>query len=177
MHSSTYRLSAAIQAERILSQQKNFNFNANNSIELLQMNTPANLKQAVPFFMVTSMKMSLDFYVKGLGFELKIDWKPRGKVEWCWLERDSVALMLQEYQEEWLPDEKPGIGVSVCFMCQDALQLYHEFLQKGLSVSEPYVGNTLWVVELKDPDGYNVLFESPTDVPEETLYSDWIKKN
>jgi hypothetical protein len=49
-------------------------------------------------------------------------------------------------------------------------------LQKGLFLAEPFVGNNLWVVQLKDPDGYNVMFESPTDVPEETLYSDWVKK-
>jgi lactoylglutathione lyase len=140
------------------------------------MNTPTNLKQAVPFFMVTNMEISLDFYIRGLAFELKTAWKPRGKVEWCWLERDGVAMMLQEYREGWLPNEKLGIGVSVCFMCHDALQLYNEFLQKGISLSEPFVGNNLWVVQLKDPDGYNILFESPTDVPEETLYSDWVKK-
>jgi len=139
------------------------------------MNTPANLKQAVPFFMVTNIEMSLDYYIKRLGFELKITWKPKGKIEWCWLERDGVALMLQEYREEWVPNEKLGIGVSLCFMCHDALELYNEFLQKGLPLAEPFVGNNLWVVQLKDPDGYKILFESPTDVPEETLYSDWLK--
>jgi len=139
------------------------------------MNTAANLKQAVPFFMVTNIERSLDFYVKKLGFEIKNTWKPNGKVEWCWLEREGVALMLQEYREEWLPNEKLGVGVSLCFMCQDALTLYHEFLQKGLSMAEPFVGNNLWVVQLNDPDGYNILFESPTDVPEGMLYSDWVK--
>ena len=139
------------------------------------MNTSNNLEQAVPFFMVTNMKTSLDFYLEALGFALKVNWKPSGKIEWCWLERDGVALMLQEYREKWLPSEKLGIGVSICFMCNDAPKLYGEFLQKGLSLSEPFVGNNLWVVELKDPDGYKILFESPTDVPEETLYSDWLK--
>ena len=139
------------------------------------MNTTNNLKQAVPFFMVRNIEASLDFYIKALGFALKLDWKPRGKIEWCWLERDGVALMLQEYRSEWLPVEKPGIGVSICFMCHDALKLYSEFSQNGLSLSEPFVGNNLWVVELKDPDGYKILFESQTDAPEETLYSDWLK--
>jgi lactoylglutathione lyase len=135
-----------------------------------------NLKQAVPFFMVTNIERSLDFYVKALGFDIKIDWKPEGKVEWCWIERDGVALMLQEYLEERLPSDKLGVGVSVCFVCRDALKLYNEFLEKGLSLQEPFVGNNLWVVQLKDPDGYSILFESPTDVAEETLYSEWIKR-
>jgi hypothetical protein len=135
----------------------------------------ANLKQAVPFFMCTNMERSLEFYIKGLGFEIKIDWKPEGKIEWCWLEREGVALMLQEYRKDFLPNEKLGAGFSVCFMCNDSLVLYKEFLQTGLSPQEPFVGNNLWVVNLKDPDGYNLSFESPTDAPEETLYSEWSK--
>ena len=135
-----------------------------------------NLKQAVPFFMVTNIDKSLDFYTKGLGFEIKIDWRPQGKIEWCWLERDGVALMLQEYRKEFLPKEKFGVGVSICFMCNDALALYKEFLQTGLSPREPFVGNKLWVVQLIDPDGYIICFESPTDVPEEISYSEWIKE-
>ena len=133
--------------------------------------TVPNLKQAVPFFMVTSIDRSLDFYVKGLGFEIKIDWKPNGRIEWCWLERDGVAIMLQEYREGFLPKQKLGVGVSICFMCNDALALYKEFLQNSLSPQEPFVGNNLWVVELIDPDGYKILFESPTDVADGTRYS------
>jgi lactoylglutathione lyase len=33
----------------------------------------------------------------------------------------------------------------------------------------------MWVVGLKDPDGYQIYFESPTDVEEETLYTEWVK--
>jgi hypothetical protein len=33
------------------------------------------------------------------------------------------------------------------------------------------VGNGLWVTSVKDPDGYLLDFESPTDTPEETVYS------
>ena len=135
-----------------------------------------NLKQAVPFFMVTDIDRSLEFYTKGLGFEVKIDWRPKGKIEWCWLEREVVAIMLQEYRNEFLPKEKTGVGVSICFMCNDSLALYKEFLQNNLSPQEPFVGNNLWVVQLSDPDGYTISFESPTDVPEETMYSAWIKK-
>ena len=136
----------------------------------------SNVKQAVPFFMVTNIDRSLDFY-RGLGFEEKIDWKPQGRIEWCWMEREGVAIMLQEYREGFKPNEKLGQGVSVCFMCNDALALYKEFLQTGLSPQEPFVGNNLWVVNLKDPDCYSISFESPTDVPEETMYSEWIKTN
>jgi lactoylglutathione lyase len=136
-----------------------------------------NLKLAVPFFMVTNIGTSIEYYVKGLGFQLKIDWRPKGRIEWCWLERGGVALMLQEYHKEWLPKEKLGQGVSICFICEDALELYHEFLKKGLKPTEPFVGNKMWVTSLKDPDGYSLDFESNTDVTEETKYSDWINQN
>lgn len=133
----------------------------------------ANVQQAVPFFMVTNMDRSLNFYVAGLGFELKLKWEPEGKIEWCWLQIDNASLMLQEYRNP--PGEKLGAGLSVVFMCDDALKIYGEITQRGLTADEPFVGNNLWVVGIKDPDGYSLLFESPTKVPEETKYSDWVK--
>ncbi len=135
-----------------------------------------NVKQAVPFFMVADMQASLDFYCKGLGFEVKIDWKPNGTIEWCWIEIDGVALMLQEYRNN-APAEKRGLGVSVCFICDDALKIYNETIARGLSAEEPFVGNNSWVVGFKDPDDYSILFESPTAVPEETMYSEWSKQS
>jgi len=33
----------------------------------------------------------------------------------------------------------------------------------------------LCVVAFPDPDGYRLDFESPTDVPEETIFSAWFK--
>src|SRR5580692_5956119 len=54
-----------------------------------------NMRLAVPFFGVADMDASLRFYVDGLGFTMTKQWIPRGKIEWCWLERDAVALMLQ----------------------------------------------------------------------------------
>jgi hypothetical protein len=134
-----------------------------------------NLKQAVPFFMVTDMDSSITFYVDGLGFEIKLEWKPEGNLEWCWLEREGVAVMLQAYRAGLRPEEKLGVGVSVYFICEDALKLYREFKQRGLGPAEPFVGNKMWVVSLLDPDGYALHFESVTNAPEETVYSEWIK--
>jgi hypothetical protein len=99
----------------------------------------------------------------------------RSKIEWCWLELGNTSIMLQEYRNN-IPVDKRGEGVSICFMCEDALTIYKQILSNGLSTSsEPIVGNNLWVVGLKDPDGYNIYFESPTDLPEETTYSEWLK--
>src|SRR6185503_2400674 len=126
-----------------------------------------NLRLAVPFFMVRDMVVSLEFYVEKLGFKITNQWMPRGKIEWCWLERDKVSIMLQESREEKF-DGINGHGVSTCFQCADALALYHEFTAKGIEIKEPFVGNGLWVVCFTDPDGYKLDFESPADAPEET---------
>ena len=107
-------------------------------------------------------------------------WYPTWRLqEWCWLQRDGGPLMLQEFRtsetKPYLAGEKPGSGVSVWFQCRDSLALYKEFISKGIAANEPFVGNGLWDVSLNDPDGYRIHFESPTDVPDETTYSDWLK--
>lgn len=137
-------------------------------------NDKINVKQAVPFFMVSNMDKSLNFYSSGLGFQLIDKWEPNGKMEWCLLQLENVSIMLQEYRQG-PPNDKLGEGVSVYFICEDALSIYEQMIIHGLQPSEPFVGNTMWVVGLKDPDGYNILFESPTEVQEETLYSEWLK--
>ena len=131
-----------------------------------------NVQQAVPFFAVRSMDDSLGFYVDGLGFSVKNKWIERGVLRWCWLELGDAALMLQETRPEQYDESVvAGQGVSICFMCQDALAIYHEARSAGLEPDEPFVGNALWITTLRDPDGYRIEFESPTDVPEGTRLS------
>ena len=140
--------------------------------------TRANVKQAVPFFGVTNMEASLRFYVDGLGFTMKHCWipdreedNPDGRIRWCWLQLGEAAIMLQEFLPERQPKQKLGTGTSVCFMCEDALELYREFKSRGIQTRQPpFVGNRLWVVPLTDPDGYRIDFESPTDAPEESEF-------
>lgn len=142
------------------------------------MKTEANLKQAVPFFMVSNIDASIRYYVAGLGFEMANQWIDEGKLRWCWLERGGAALMLQEFKREghdsWMPEGKVGVGVSICFICEDALAFYREVTARGIQASKPFVGNSMWVTSLSDPDGYRIEFESPTDVPEGTEFSECV---
>jgi catechol 2,3-dioxygenase-like lactoylglutathione lyase family enzyme len=130
------------------------------------------VKQTVPFFGVRDIDASLRFYVDGLGFTMTKDWSPEGRVRWCWLELGEAAVMLQEYWKDGRPGGGPsgplGQGVSICFMCADALAIYYAAIARGLSASRPFVSNGMWMTSLTDPDGYRLDFESPTDVEEET---------
>ena len=135
--------------------------------------TEANVRQAVPFFMVNDMQASLRFYIDGLGFTKTEEWvDEEGKVRWCWLEHGSAAIMLQEFWRSGhhsnVPSDKLGVGVSICFVCKDAVALYREFRARGVEAKRPFVGNRMWVTQLADPDGYRLDFESPTDAPEES---------
>ena len=135
----------------------------------------ANVKLAVPFFGVKNIEASLRFYVDGLGFVLTNHWSPEGRIRWCWLKLGETAVMLQEYWRDGRPGGAPdgplGQGVSICFICSDALAFYHELLARGVAATRPFVGNRMWVTSVKDPDGYELYFESDTDAAEESVYS------
>jgi len=144
------------------------------------MNTEANarpnVQQAVPFFGVADIEESIRYYMDGLGFKMIHQWVVEGRLRWCWLELGEAALMLQEFQKEghdsWKPQGKVGEGVTIYFQCVDALAIYREITGRGIRASRPFVGNQMWVVSLSDPDGYQLIFESPTDVPEGTEFSE-----
>lgn len=135
-----------------------------------------NIKQAVPFFGVTNMKESLDFCLRVLGFDLKISWPDETDIRWCYMEKGGAAMMLQgrapDTKGELIAKVRSGFDFSVCFFCEDALQIYHEITARGAAASEPFVSNGLWNTEVKDPDGYRLEFESYTKVAEGTRYSE-----
>jgi hypothetical protein len=83
--------------------------------------------------------------------------------------------MLQGFARRGAQTNRPagelGLGVTVCFMCSDALAVRREALARGCAPTRnPFVGNRLWVVSYVDPDGYRLDFESPTDVEEDTEF-------
>lgn len=138
-------------------------------------NQTPNVQQAVPFFAVSNMANAIRYYIDGLGFTMTQQWIDQGKLRWCWLQLGGAALMLQEYQSEghsaWRPSGKLGEGVTIYFICADALAIYREVTARGIQATDPFVGNGMWVTSLVDPDGYRLDFESATDVPEGTRLS------
>jgi len=138
--------------------------------------TDTNVQSVVPFLNVSDMERSLRYYLEGLGFSIKHQWMADGKVRWCWLVLGGGALMLQEFRTEgnnsWVPAGKVGEGVTLYFICTDALAIYQEALSRGIQLSEPEVANGMWVTGVNDPDGYRLFFESPTETPEDTRLSE-----
>ena len=115
------------------------------------------------------MESSVRYYVDGLGFVMKHKWDPGGKLRWCWLTLGSASIMLQAGR---VLESNSDNGVSFHFQCEDALAIYREMTTRGVAASEPQVSNGLWETLLRDPDGYRIFFDSPTDVPEETKLSE-----
>ena len=133
----------------------------------------ANVREVVPFLRVADMAASLRFYVEGLDFTIEQRWADAGQVRWCRLQRGGAGLMLQDFRQDdgvWSTPGKLGEGVTLYFICDDALAIYREARANGLEPDRPTVGNGMWMTPLTDPDGYQVCFESDTDAPEDSEY-------
>ncbi len=136
-----------------------------------------NVLQAVPFLGVWDLQRSLRFYVDGLGFRITRRWEHEGQLRWCWIELGGAALMLQEFwpadhHDAYRPTGELGAGGTICFICRDALAIYRQARARGLAPRQPFVGNGMWVVSFTDPGGYRLDFESDTDAPEESVYTE-----
>ncbi len=142
----------------------------------LGVKTEENVRESVPFFSVANIEESVGYYVEGLGFTMTDKWIDAGRLRWCRLQQGGAGLMLQEFPKEghdsWVPQGKVGEGVSIYFICNDALAIYREVKSRGIQASRPFVGNGMWVTSLSDPDGYQIHFESNTAVPEDTEYAE-----
>ena len=84
-----------------------------------------NVKQAVPFFGVSSMEKSLRFYIDGLGFRMTNSWIAEGRIRWCWPGTGTDRVHVQEHRgkepNSWKLLGKVGTGVTICFQSEDAL--------------------------------------------------------
>jgi uncharacterized glyoxalase superfamily protein PhnB len=128
--------------------------------------------EVVPFLGVRDILRSLDFYVATLGAAIDLEWVVDGRIRWCRLRIGKAAMMLQEFGAGRAPAEALGAGQSVNFTCRDALALYDAARAAGLEpIREPQVGNGLWELSYRDPDGYHINFASPTDLTAELLLS------
>ena len=158
---SAHRASGYEETDRVINYHK----------KLVPNPSRRNIRQAVPFFMVRDIARSVKFYESGLGAKVTTRWEPDGKLQWCWINIGEAAVMLQEFRKESeLASAKLGKGVSICFICDDAIAYYKELKSRGVDARTPFVGNAAWVTQVTDPDGYELFFESNTNEPEESVY-------
>jgi len=119
------------------------------------------LEQTVPLLLVRDLPRSCDFYCRGLGFEIDRRWEPNGELRWCWLQRNTAALMLQQACPNDGLHAHTQNGVSLYFICRDATAIYHELLSREIEATPPrrafYGMNQVFVT---DPDGYVLCFEN-----------------
>jgi len=126
-------------------------------------NAPA-IRELVPLMYVGDMNRAVAFYRDQLGFKIVAAWEPAGQLAWCRLQRDRSAVMLQQAEAEDGPADGRGLGVIFCFICTDADAMYAELASRGVTVTAPEVAFFhMKQVFLRDPDGYQLCFESPTE--------------
>ena len=123
------------------------------------------LHQLWPLLGVRDLQRSLGFYRDRLGFRVADrDAGTDAALRWCRLERDGVSLMLQQDDAPGAAGERRGSRVVLYLVCDDVEPLQGELRKRGLDVSPPstaYYG--MRQLELRDPDGFVICFESPTD--------------
>ncbi|NNF26617.1 MAG: hypothetical protein HKN73_05325 [Gemmatimonadetes bacterium] len=125
------------------------------------MTAPSGVRALWPLLFVSDIERSIEFYTSRLGFEMVGKAEGDDGVFWCRLERDGACFMLQQRESDGAGKAE---GVSFFFVCDDVDQIYREFLAAGLAVSPPeesYYG--MRQLPVPDPDGYDVIFESPTE--------------
>ena len=82
------------------------------------------------------------------------------------LEYEGGAAFMAQEGEPYQGEGIRGLGVKFYVWCSDAIAFYEQVKMRGVEAREPFVGNSMHVVELQDPDGYEIAFQSPTDEPE-----------
>ncbi len=124
----------------------------------------ATVSELVPLLFVDDIEKAVAFYCERLGFELVNKWEPDGKLSWCRIERGGVAVMLQQACAEDGPAEGRGRGVGFFFNCDDVDKAYAQFSANGLKLDPPAVAfYGMNQVFFKDPDGYELCFQSPAE--------------
>ncbi len=117
-----------------------------------------------PLLLVRDLDRSMEYYTRTLGFELAGKAEGATGIFWCRLRRGGACLMLQQQDPAPEPSSAPAPSVGFYFVCEDVDEIFAEFCGKGLILdppSEAYYGMRQLFVP--DPDGYSVVFESPTE--------------
>jgi glyoxylase I family protein len=120
---------------------------------------------------VFDMPTSVAFYRDVLGFQIVNQSQPGDDFGWGHLKLDEVELMLNTAYEG--PERPPAPDparvrahgdTALFFGCRDLDAAYAHFRARGIELQEPVVAGygmkQLW---LKDPDGYTICLQWPSE--------------
>lgn len=119
------------------------------------------VREIWPLLFVDDIARSLEFYRDRLGFEVVAEARDGDRLYWCRLRRDAASLMLQQTEAEDGDLSHRGRGVVLYFLCDDADAMHAELTTRGMKLSAPQTAEYgMRQVEIVDPDGYDLCFES-----------------
>lgn len=123
-----------------------------------------------PLIEVFNMPRALAFYRDVLGFEVVSDSGNGDDSSWVWLRLQGVDLMLNDqYEPGHVPAAPPDERIkwhhdTSFYFGADPDAAYEYLRSKGVELqppeNAPYGMRQLY---LKDPDGYNLCFQSPVE--------------
>lgn len=124
-----------------------------------------------PLIQVFDMTTSVTFYRDVLGFELVQRSEEGNHLDWCLLKLDATRLMLNTaYEKEFRPPAADPARVAahddtaLFFECRDVDAAYTCLQSKGIRLEPPKVAPYgMKQLYLKDPDGYVICFQWPSD--------------
>jgi catechol 2,3-dioxygenase-like lactoylglutathione lyase family enzyme len=125
-----------------------------------------NLTYVSPFFIVTSLKTSVSFYVDKLGFEIRYT-GPDEDPYWAIVGRDNISIMLKAIA----PDVKPipnhtrhdWAPWDAYISTVEPDTLFEEYRSNSVAFRKPIHNNSddLRGFEIEDADGYVLFFGCP----------------
>lgn len=124
-------------------------------------------KSVIPMLATGNMDETIRFYAEALGFEVRDKFESGGKVWWCEMVHDGIAVMFTQHEVDV---DKAGARegfaqTSINFYVDQGIGDLHTKLKgQGHEVSDLRV--TFYGIkefDLKDPSGYTLLIGQATD--------------
>jgi len=126
----------------------------------------SNLNHIWPFFIISDIKDSIDFYVKKLGFEVRFI-GPEGDPFWAIVGRDDISIMLKAIAPDINPipnhTRHDWARWDAYIHANDPDALFEEYKSAGVPFHQPLKddGDGLRGFEVADADGYVLFFGRP----------------
>ena len=126
----------------------------------------SNLGFISPFFIVSSLKDSVSFYVNKLGFEV-LHTGPDDDPFWAMMGRDHVSIMLKAIADDIKPipnhTRHPWARWDAYISTADPDKLFEEYHSRGITFHQPLLDDEdgLRGFEITDADGYVLFFGRP----------------